>query len=121
MRGIRKLLAWNCRGLGNAPAVWGLLQCQKAEEADILFLSETKMDEGRLTNFKQKLGLANMEAVDCERKGGEIVVFWRDGINVVLRSKSKNHIDLEVSETGGVKWRFTGVYGESHSEMKYKT
>jgi len=40
---------------------------------------------------------------------------------VVLRSKSKNHIDLEVLETGGDKWRFTGIYGEPQSDLKYKT
>jgi hypothetical protein len=42
------------------------------------------------------------------------------GIDVILRSKSKNHIDLEVSETVGVKWRFTGMYGESQSDLKHK-
>ena len=30
----------NCRGLGNQPAVHGLLDLQKAEEPDILFLSK---------------------------------------------------------------------------------
>jgi len=40
---------------------------------------------------------------------------------VVLRSKSKNHIDLEVLETGSDKWRFTGIYGEPQSDLKYKT
>lgn len=40
---------------------------------------------------------------------------------MILRSKSKNHVDLEVLETGGAKWRFTGIYGEPQSELRYKT
>ena len=43
-----KLVAWNCRGLGNRPAVRSLLELQKTEDADILFLSETKMDRRRI-------------------------------------------------------------------------
>ena len=38
---------------------------------------------------------------------------------MVLKGKSKNHIDVEVLETGGQKWRFTGIYGEP--ELKYKS
>lgn len=42
-----KLITWNCRGLGNGPAVHGLLNIQKEEDTDILSLSETKMEENK--------------------------------------------------------------------------
>ena len=67
------------RGLGNAPAVRGLLRCQKAEEADVHFLSETKMDERRMMSLKQRLGMVNMEVVVYEGKGEGVkalVWFW---------------------------------------------
>jgi hypothetical protein len=65
--------------LGNAPAVRGLLRCQKAKEADVLFLSETKMDERRMMSLKQRLGIMNMEVVDYEGKGENCnVVAGRD-------------------------------------------
>lgn len=47
-----KLVAWNCRGLGNRPAMKGLLELQKREAADILFLSETKMDRRKIEKFR---------------------------------------------------------------------
>ena len=69
--------------------------------------------------LKKKLGVENLEVVDCEGKGGGLAVLWRRGISVVLKGKSKNHIDVKVLETGGQKWWFTGIYGEP--ELKYKT
>lgn len=70
-----KLAAWNCRGLGNNPAVRGLLNFQKSEKVDILFLSETKMTEKRMLRFKQMLQLGNMVGVDAVGKGGELQCF----------------------------------------------
>ena len=40
-----KIIALNCWGLGNRSAVHGLLELQKSEGADILFLSEIKLDK----------------------------------------------------------------------------
>jgi exonuclease III len=73
--------------LGNASAVRGFSWCQKAEEVDILFLSETKLDEKRMQVFMKKLGMMNLEVVDCEGKRVGIAALWRNGVNVVLRSK----------------------------------
>lgn len=58
-----------------------------------------------------------------EKGWGEgIAMLWRRGVDLVLQSiKSKNHTDMEVLETGGGWWRFTRVYGEPYSELKYKT
>jgi exonuclease III len=65
-----KLLAWNCRGLGNPRAVRGLLRCQKSEEADILFLSETKLDRKGMEKIQMKLGMGNMVEVAAVGRGG---------------------------------------------------
>ncbi|KAG0523282.1 hypothetical protein BDA96_07G110100 [Sorghum bicolor] len=87
----------------------------------MMLLSETKSDEKRMRVLRMKLGFENMEVVDCVGKGGGLAVLWRRGVDVVLRSKSKNHIDMEVSETRGNPWRFTGIYGEPQEAMKWKT
>jgi exonuclease III len=113
--------AFNCRGLGNGPAVNGLLDIQKKEDPDILFLSETKLDGKRMERFKWMLGMSNMFVKDCDGKSGGLALFWKKEVNIELRNFSRYHIDVEVVEEDGFRWRFTGIYGEPSTEKKEKT
>jgi exonuclease III len=61
-----RITTWNCRGLGNGPAVRGLLDLQKQEDPDILFLSETKLDGRKMETLKWQLGMNNLVTRDCE-------------------------------------------------------
>lgn len=67
------------------------------------------------------LGLTNMLVHKGGGKGGGIAVFWRRGINISLCGMSQYYIDVDVQEESGAKWRFTGVYGESQSDIKWRT
>jgi exonuclease III len=60
-----KAIAHNCRGLGNQPAVLGLLELWKAEAPDILFLSETKLDKEEMKRIDVLLDMPNMEVKNC--------------------------------------------------------
>jgi hypothetical protein len=40
---------------------------------------------------------------------------------VALQNVSKYHIDVDVKEENRDEWRFTCVYGESHTEHKDRT
>lgn len=113
-----KLVIWNCRGLGNPPAVHGLLDIQRSEDPDILFVSETKLTAKRMERFKWILGLPCMVASDSEGQSGGVAVFWRRGLQVELCNFSRFHIDLEIREEDGFKWRFTGMYGELRIEKQ---
>jgi hypothetical protein len=70
-----KIVAWNCRGLGNRPTVRELLEIQKSEGANILFSSETKLDKRRIERFQWLLGLSNTLVQKGDGKGGELLCF----------------------------------------------
>jgi exonuclease III len=112
-----KLISWNCHGMGNASAVRGLLDLQKQEDPDILFLAETKMDTRKIEKFRWMLGLANMVCKSCVGKSGGLALFWRKCIYVNLQTMSKYFIDATVTTDEG-SWRFTGLYGEPNSKKK---
>lgn len=97
-------------------AVRGLLNVQKEEDPDILFLSETKMDRATIQGFRWKLGLTNMTSKDCDGKSGGLAIFWQSGIDLHVRHISRMYIDAEVKEADGFVWRLTGFYGESATE-----
>jgi len=79
-----KFMAWNCWGLGNALTMRGHLRCQRSVQADILFLSETRLDDHGMERIKFSLGLSNLLVVKGDGKGGGIVVLWRTWVNVSL-------------------------------------
>jgi hypothetical protein len=97
------------------------MDLQKSEGADILFLSEIRMNKRRMEKFRWMLVLTNMLVREGKGKGGGFAVFWRKGVDVSLRSISDYFMDVDVKEEDGFCWRFTGVYGEAHSELKYRT
>ncbi|PNT71206.1 hypothetical protein BRADI_2g24825v3 [Brachypodium distachyon] len=72
-----RLVAWNCRGLGNGLADRGLLDLQKREDPNVLFLSETKMVEANICKFRWKLGMTGMVVRNCNGKSGGIALFWK--------------------------------------------
>jgi exonuclease III len=102
-------------------AVRGLLAHQKKEAPDILFLSETKLDEKGMERFRWLLGMPHMLVTKCEGRSGGLALFWRRGVDVTLRWKGRMHIDVNVVAEYGFKWRLTGIYGQPCHELRKDT
>lgn len=77
-----RITAWNCQGLGNDPTVRGLLELQKQVDPNVLFLSETKMDERGMQKFKWMLSMGNMTVKECDGKSGGLALLWKKEINL---------------------------------------
>lgn len=74
-----------------------------------------------MESFKWKLGMSNMIARSCEGKSGGLALLWKKDVNIELRNLSRYHINVEVIEGDGFRWRFTGIYGEPASQRKNVT
>jgi exonuclease III len=117
-----KAIAYNCRGLGNQPTVQGLLELWKAEDPDVLFLSETKLDKEGMMRIKVLLGMPNMEVKNCEGRSGGLALLWKKDVNLVVSpGMSRYHIDAVVTGEDGFTWRLMGIYGEPQTGAKEKT
>ena len=45
--------------------------------------------------------------------GGGLVLFWKESLNLKVKTSSKNHIDCIIGKGSEGTWRFTGFYGET--------
>ena len=100
--------------MGNGPAIRSLLELQKKEDPDVLFLSETKLVRARMEWLRWKMGMTNMLVKDCEGQSGGLALFWKNVINLKLIGfMSRYHIDAEITEPDGFVWWFT------HPEMDH--
>lgn len=107
-----KILAWNCRGLGNPRAIQALSNMLREKDPEIIFLSETRLVKRRMEGVRAKLGYANGFFVDSKNTAGGLALLWKESLKLSVQSFSTGHIDSVIdfpSEVGG--WRFTGFYG----------
>uniref|UniRef100_A0A7N2KXV8 DUF4283 domain-containing protein n=1 Tax=Quercus lobata TaxID=97700 RepID=A0A7N2KXV8_QUELO len=110
-------LCWNCRGLGTPRSVGALHNLVQRWDPEVIFLMETKKKIAGMKKVKLKLGFVNGFYVQRQGRGGELAMFWRKEVNLEIKSYSKYHIDVVVTEEAfGFKWRITGFYGhpETH-------
>ncbi|XP_042988728.1 uncharacterized protein LOC122316263 [Carya illinoinensis] len=114
-----KLLAWNCRGLGNPCTVRELHLLVKEKVPQVVFISETKCNRERVEKIRNKLGLAHSFVVESRGKSGGLAMMWSENTYASLFSYSRHHNSLELStEEGASKCHVTSFYGDSVVEKR---
>jgi hypothetical protein len=83
---------------------------------DLVFLMETKLKSKKMGAIKIWLGFENMLVVDCVRKGGGLVLIWKEGLGIKIQNYSNRHINAVVAPNNSTPWVFMGFYGhpEAH-------
>ncbi|CAN0860154.1 LINE-1 retrotransposable element ORF2 protein [Linum grandiflorum] len=116
------LISLNCRGLGNPDAVASLELLIRFHKPHVLFLMEMKLSGNGWEKLKFDLGFENGVGVAAAGRSGGLCLFWNRDLEVVVKSKSQNHIDAEIREEGSRRWwPFSGVYGWPTQENHYRT
>ena len=90
------LLAWNCRGLGLAPAVRSLTDVVKFLDPVLVFLSETKASLNRIKGIQRKLNFTQGITVPSDGRSGGLAMLWKEGTEVSFKSCLNGHIDVVV-------------------------
>ena len=99
-------------GLGNLPTKKEFGDLTRAQDPSVLFLAETWTDEERLKKIKRNLQFDHMFFVPRLTRGGGLVLYWKESLNLKVETSSKNHIDCIIDKGSEGAWRFTGFYGE---------
>ena len=97
-------LVWNCRGLGNSCIENELAEMMRAKDPFVIFLAETWVDEARLKNVLRKIKFENMFIAPRSNKGGGLVLYWRESIDVMVEGSSKNYIDAIINKNTENEW-----------------
>lgn len=106
------MVVWNARGLGGRRAFLMLKQLVEELKPSILFICESKVLCKIACKWTSYLNFVGCVGVDPSGTRGGLLLYWNGNVNVVLRSYSRSHIDVNVCwET--LMWRFTRCYGPS--------
>jgi len=123
-----KILAWNCRGLGNPDAVHAYKRFLKFQCQDVVFLMETKLKESD-SKIPSKLCLGHLQnhfLVSCNSEGGGrsggLVLIWHNDVNLHITNHNKMSIEFYIVDSiTNDKWYATGLYGYPTQSNKYLT
>lgn len=89
----------------------------------VVFLSETRIFSNNVESLRRSLGFPNGVGVGSFGCGGGLALLWVNEVCVKLQSYDKLHIDvMVVNPTSGAElWRFTGFYGETQRDLRYRS
>jgi exonuclease III len=114
------IFSQNYRGLGLDSASGELRDLIRSYNPAVVFLSETKMKSKAMDRLRWSMGFRNGITVEGKGKGGGLALWWRDGVDVLVKSWCQYYIDAMIN-MGEMSWRFTGIYGEPRIEHRQKT
>jgi exonuclease III len=78
------ILSWNCRGLGQPSTVQELSRLVQQYCTKIVFLSETRQQQNRVSNLRFRFGYKNSFVANGKGKGGGLVIYWDESITLFI-------------------------------------
>ncbi|KAL9422716.1 hypothetical protein AB3S75_034905 [Citrus x aurantiifolia] len=116
-----RIISWNVRGLGNTRTFLAIKDILRCHRPQIIFLCETKMKSGQMTNMSKGLGYDSCFNVRRNGLGGGLALLWNNEVDVNIISYSNHHIDAVIHGVNGKIWRCSGIYGHPETIQKRHT
>ncbi|KAH1038067.1 hypothetical protein J1N35_039810 [Gossypium stocksii] len=113
------LVVLNYRGVGNPTTVCDLKQLLVANDPDVAFFCETKINANRFSSISRKCRMEGCLAVNTEGKSGGLVMMWKENNIVDIQMYSSNHIDVMIQIENGKPIRFKGFYGNADPNKRH--
>ena len=67
------------------------------------------------------LGFEGAFYVEAQGRSGGLCLLWTHAEEGTIVGYSKNHINLEITHEGFIRWRLTGFYGEPRWHLRRDT
>lgn len=91
-------MSWNCCGLGNPQTVLKLKDICAKSSPDILFLSETRNEDGFVLKELEPLRLESYFLVSPSATSGRgLALLWKKELNIQILDSNPNFIDTQIS------------------------
>jgi hypothetical protein len=116
-----RILSLNCQGAGNDPTVRSLLDVQRRYVPNVMFLSETHLDNYPADCLRRRLKMDFHIVNPSTNRSGGVLLLWRREISIQQIFSHPKYIDVKVIEGPNKIWRLTGIYGEPRWEDRHLT
>uniref|UniRef100_A0A803QLX3 Reverse transcriptase domain-containing protein n=1 Tax=Cannabis sativa TaxID=3483 RepID=A0A803QLX3_CANSA len=114
-----RCLSWNCRGLRRPAAERTLRGLVRESNADLIFLSETKVDEISMMQVVVRLGFENHCCIPANGLAGGFCVAWKSGRGCSILQIFEAGFCVRIMSIGcSEPWLLFCVYGTPYSALK---
>jgi hypothetical protein len=91
-----KILSLNGQGLGNDPTVRALLDLRRRSDPQVMFLSETHLDEFLVECLQRRLNMDFKFVNPSNGRSGRVMLLWKKGITIQQMFSAPKYIDVKI-------------------------
>lgn len=77
--------------------------------SDVLFVSETHLNRGKVDKRRRRFGFERMEVLESDGRSGGLVMFWNTSLGVSSTEVQQKIIDIRINESCEAFYRYTSV------------
>ena len=113
------VLSWNCRGLGSPSTGRNLRFLCNKYKPSLVFLMETRVNNGTVERRRRGLRFPNMYYVEPEGISGGLALWWLESVKVEVIVAGKNFIHVKIlAGLDPIEGHITFVYGPPKEQLR---